>query len=145
MGIRPPTAAPGTWHHVLDHTSELMFRVRAPTWAELIAEAGRALGEALLREPSGAPSTVWRAVEVTAADRAALLVDWLNELLYRAEAEWWIPTEFAVDAASSTVIRARARGVAVTAPPAAVKAATLHGVKVVEVPGGLEASVILDV
>jgi len=84
-------------------------------------------------------------VELRAGDRAALLVDWLNELLYRAEAEWWVPVEFIVEHASNQEVRARVRGMSVATSPAAVKAATLYGVQVVPGPAGLEATVVLDV
>jgi SHS2 domain-containing protein len=135
----------GAWHETVAHTAELELRVHAPTLPGLFAEAGRALAERLL---GGSPATAagaWRPIEVRAADGAALLVDWLNELLYRAEAEWWVPLEFHVGNVTDREIQARARGATVAEPPAAVKAATLHDAAICAVPGGFEAHVVLDV
>jgi SHS2 domain-containing protein len=132
---------------VLQHTSDLELKLHAPTWPELLAEAGTALSARLWGGKVPAPHSggTWRRVELRAADRAALLVDWLNELLYRAEAEWWVPVEFDVEQASNHEVRARVRGVSVATSPAAVKAATLYGVRVGPGPAGLEATVVLDV
>jgi len=134
-------------YEVLQHTSEVEIKLHAPTWPELLAEAGRALSARLWngRTPPPHGSGTWRRVELRAGDRAALLVDWLNELLYRAEAEWWVPVEFIVEHASNQEVRARVRGMSVATSPAAVKAATLYGVQVVPGPAGLEATVVLDV
>jgi len=84
-------------------------------------------------------------IEVSAPDRAALLADWLNELIYLAEAERWVGAEFEVASAEDGRVRARVRGVLIERAPALLKAATLHGLRVDDVPGGLEGQVILDV
>ena len=130
---------------VLEHTAEVKLRVRAPSLGDLLAEAGRALGAAELGRARAAPDGPWRRVEVRSADRDALLVDWLNELIYLAETERWVPVEFEMEAVTPTALRARARGVRVAATPARVKAATFHGLRIAETPSGLEADVILDV
>ena len=105
---------------------------------------GRALGEQLRR---GAPARVsgrWRDLRVPSGDRITLLTDWVNELLFHAEAEWWIPVEFTTVRASNTEIHARARGVSAREPPGALYAAVPHHVRVRDVPGGLEARVTLE-
>lgn len=140
-------AAPAmsSWHELADHVSEIRLRVRAGSLGELLAEAGRALAEIQLRGAEAAATGPSREVVVAAADRAALLADWLNELIYLAEAERWIGMDFEVDSAEDRGVSARVRGVHVERAPGLVKAATLHGVRVDEVPGGLEGEVVLDV
>ena len=130
---------------VLEHTAEVKLRVRAPSLGELLGEAGRALAAVELGGAPAASAGRWRRVEVRSTDRDALLVDWLNELIYLAETERWVPVEFAMETVAPTALRARARGVPVTVTPARVKAATFHGLRIVETPAGLEADVILDV
>jgi SHS2 domain-containing protein len=83
-------------------------------------------------------------LEVSAPDPAGLLVDWLNELIFLAETERWVATEFEVEVADGT-LRGRARGVSLGQAPGLVKAATLHGLRVDDVPGGLTGEVILDI
>ena len=132
------------WHEVLDHTPELELWVHAPTWPELVAEAGRALGEQLVHGVLGGAAGPWRRLTIRAADRTRLLTAWLNELLFHAEAEWWIPVEIADVQASDTEIRARVRGAVVTEAPAPVRAAKPSAIHVREVAGWLEAHVTLD-
>jgi SHS2 domain-containing protein len=131
-------------HDIADHTSELRMRLWAGSLAELMAEAGRALAEIQLRGTSAAPGSDWRPVEVSAPDRAGLLVEWLNELIFLAETERWVATEFAVEVADGT-LRGRARGISLTQAPGLVKAATLHDLRVDDAPGGLTGEVILDI
>lgn len=140
-----PAAPAGPAHRFLEHTGEVELWVRGTTLGDVLAEAGRALGGLALRGRRPAPPGPWREVAVASADRAALLVDWLNELVYRAEAEREVPTEFEILEASDREVRARIRGPSVDQPPALVKAATLHGAAVHVTEGGLEAHVVLDV
>ena len=66
------------------------------------------------------------------------------ELLYEAEAAWWLPVEFVIDEASSEHLRAQVRGVGITTPPPALKAANLHSVQVTHGPRGYDATAVLD-
>ena len=133
------------WHAWLDHTSEVQLQVGAESLAGLAAEAGRALGILLLRGAAPEPAGEARTLEVSSVDREALLVDWLNEILFLAEVELWVAVEFDVLEVSAVHLKASARGVPVDDPPALVKAATFHGLAVEERDGGLHAEVIFDV
>jgi SHS2 domain-containing protein len=73
------------------------------------------------------------------------LADWLNELVFLAETERWVATDFGIELADDRSVRARVRGVDVERVPGLVKAATLHGLRLEDVPGGMEGEVILDV
>jgi len=132
-------------HEVVDHTSEVQLRLRAGSLGELLAEAGRALAAIQLGGTVGPAMGSWREIEVSSPDRAALLADWLNELVFLAEAEQWVATEFAIELTDGRSVRARVRGIEVGRVPGLVKAATLHGLRLEDVPGGMEGEVILDV
>jgi len=141
----PLECATSSSHEFVDHTGELHLRIRAAAIEGLFAEAGRALAGLLIRgNPSGAPGP-WIPVTLRAPDPEALLVDWLNELIYLAESRCEVPVEFEMTEVTGTTVAARVRAVPVADPPALVKAATLHGVLVRQVEGGLEADVILDI
>lgn len=138
-------ATPAT-HDFLEHTGELRLRVRAASLEELFAEAGRALGAAM--HPSGAatgPAGAWHEVEASGGDRPALLVAWLNELVFVAEQARVIPAEFDQVLVSSQQVRARVRGPVLDQAPSLVKAATMDAVRLAEIPGGVEAEVTLDI
>jgi len=121
------------------------MRVRAPDFPALAAEAGRALATLELPGPLPAATGPGREIVVRAGDVGALLVDWLNELIYLAEAERWVATAFTPRPAAEHELRISARGVLVDPAPSRVKAATHHGLAVRRVAGGLEAEVVLDV
>jgi SHS2 domain-containing protein len=133
------------WHRWVDHTAEVQLQVGAESLAGLLAEAGRALGALLLRGRPAEASGEARTIEVSSVDREALLVDWLNEIIFLAEVERWIAVEFDALEVSETHLKASARGAPVDDPPALVKAATFHGLAVEEREGGLQAEVIFDV
>lgn len=132
------------WHEALELGQERELWVHAATWPELVAQAGRAVGEQLLRGAPAVPSGRWRELDVQATRRASMLTQWLNELLFRAEVEWWVPVDFAAVRATDTGISARIRGVRPSEPPAALKVAAPDRVRVREVPGGLEAKIMLE-
>jgi len=132
-------------HCFVDHTSEIGLQVQAGSFGELLAEAARGLARLMLREVPARAEGEAREIEVSAHDRESLLVDWLNEILYVAETGLWIPLEVEVLEASDTRIQARLRGVTVEVSPSMVKAATFHGLEVVETAEGFSAEVILDV
>jgi SHS2 domain-containing protein len=132
-------------HDIADHTSELRVRLSAGSLAELLAEAGRALAEIQLRGAGVPAGGAWRPIAVSAPDPTGLLADWLNELIFLAETERWVATEFDVEVADGCTLRGRARGPTLDRAPGLVKAATLHGLRVDDAPGGLTGEVILDV
>ncbi|HYL57037.1 MAG TPA: archease [Gemmatimonadales bacterium] len=129
------------WHEALEHGAVRDLWVHATTWPELLAEPGRAVGAPDGR--AGDSSQRLRELEVAAAGRERLLTRWLNELLYRAQAEWWIPVDFADVRAIDGAVRARVRGVRPSEPTGALTTAALERVEVDDVPGGLEARIVL--
>jgi SHS2 domain-containing protein len=110
----------------------------------LFAEAGSALSQLLLRGAAASRDDRVREIMVSSPDREALLVDWLNEILYVAETECWVPVQFDVVEISETSVRARIRGVPVREAPSLVKATTHHRLQVEEVEGVLQGEVIFD-
>ncbi|HEX2449973.1 MAG TPA: archease [Gemmatimonadales bacterium] len=136
---------PASSHELIDHISELRLRLRAGSLAGLLAEAGHALAELQLRGAEQTAPAGSKRLQVTAPDRDRLLVDWLNELIYLAEAERWVATEFEIERVTTQSLEVRASGVEVPLPRGLVKAATMHGLRVHDVDGRVEAEVILDV
>lgn len=138
---------PGTdaSHEFVDHTSEVTLRLRAPSFPSLVAEATRAFGELVPRSTLGAPKKEAHEFVVRGADRAASLVEWLNELVYLCEVPQWLPVDVEVEAEGEAGVRIQARGVELTRPFVSVKAATLHDARIREDFHGLEGEVTLDV
>ena len=132
-------------HSFEEHTGEVRIHLEGQTQEELFEEAARGLAEVMLGPELPGATGPLQEVTLTSVDSEALLVDWLNELVFRADAEHRIITEAHVDAATDTELRARIRGAEVEVLKTAVKAATLHGLHLQRSPGRITASVVLDV
>lgn len=131
-------------HRFEEHVGEVRLALEAPTLASVLEEAARALAELMsteLRPAEGAPVRV----EVTAPDRAALVAEWIDELVYRSEVDKKVYAEARVLECDDRRVVAELRGFEPPAIKTAVKAATLHELSVTEGPAGLSARVVLDV
>lgn len=132
-------------HSFEEHLAELELRVDGPSLPELFAEAGRAVVEVMDATPPATPSGWSAEVVVNASDRDALLVDWLNELVFRSEVGKVLLTELEITHLSDRQLVATIRGTRVERLRNPVKAATYHGLSITERAGGFTAKVILDV
>lgn len=77
----------------LEHTADLLYRVRAASLTDLFVEAARALMQTLYGDPSGPATASWP-IELEAADRESLLYNFLSEVLFLSEAENLVFTGF---------------------------------------------------
>ncbi|MBU0493133.1 MAG: archease [Chloroflexi bacterium] len=130
----------------LDHTADVSLRVWAPTLPALFEQAARGMMAQML-DVSAVPLTQRRRVCVTALDRESLLVEWLNELLYRREVDGETLVRACVVRLSDTELEAEVEGgVAASAGVFhPIKAATYHDLVVREVPAGYAATIVFDV
>ena len=131
-----------------EHEADVGLVVRGLSGAELFANAGLALFE-LVSDVARVEERQRYALAGEAEDVAALLVGWLNELVYLFEGEGVVCRRFEFQAWSETSYRGEGLGEPVDpdrhAPRDLVKAATYHGLSVRRTPQGYEARVILDV
>ena len=136
----------------LDHTADAGIEVRATGLDELFADAAAGLC-ATITDPAGVARDDAAEVAVEAPDLERLMVDWLEELLFRFDVERLLPAEAAVSVGEQSGggwrLRARVRGerfdpdrhpLAVT-----VKAITYHGLSVERDAEGWRATVIFDI
>ncbi|MBI5547567.1 MAG: archease [Deltaproteobacteria bacterium] len=133
-------------HQFEEHVSEVKMRLFAPSLRELFAEGAIALAEVVAESaPAGAEAV--EPVAVRARDIEALLVEWLNELVYRTEQSGRVYTTVQIDRLCETRLEATIGGALAGALKTPVKAATFHELQVVPVDGeeGWMASVVLDV
>lgn len=126
----------------VDHTAELQLEIAASSDAAVFEQALHALAELLEGEPAG--DAVEHEVAVSAADRAALLAEWLSELVYLAEARDVIPEAVVSLDLKADGLRAVVRGRRGT-PRHLVKAVTYHDLALERDGDGWRARVVLDV
>jgi SHS2 domain-containing protein len=133
----------------VDHTADWAIRVRAADARELFTAAAHGMF-ALLADPAAIGREHEIAIDLEAVDLETLLVDWLNELLYRAEVSGMVFPHACIDSLEigpRPRLRARARGGPTPAASGArrIKAATFAGLRIAPVAGGLEATIVFDV
>lgn len=80
---------------LLEHTADVGMLVVSDTLNEALAWVAKGLFS-LIADLDTVTIRESIEVSVTASDRQALVVDWLNELLYRYEVEGFLPREFSV-------------------------------------------------
>jgi SHS2 domain-containing protein len=128
----------------VEHTADRAFTVRGRDLAELFALAAHALC-AIQGQATDTQETVSRKVEVSGVDREALLVNWLNEILYLQDVHKESYSRFEVAAISDSSLRACLRGEPNASIRRSIKAVTFHGLKIERLPDGWEATIVVDV
>lgn len=151
-----------------EHTGELKLRLESNTLEGLFVEAAQALAEIVAGNPgsreqqavgrgtesAGAPRKHTATAEHTATasevrleapDRDALLVDWLNELIYTSERDKCVYDQVSMKSLSEQALVAEIRGRATERLCLPVKAATFHGLRIEHDVSGWHAEVVLDV
>lgn len=126
----------------VDHTGELELAVEAGSEREVFAEAASAFGELIGEGGGGEP--VRQEIAVSAGDRAALLAEWISELVFLAEVEAFVPERVV----AIELERERVRGIVDGrrgAPRQLVKAVTYHGLSFAREGDVWRAAVVLDV
>ena len=124
------------------------MRASGADLAEAMAGAAQALFGVMV-DLRGVRVRRWMEVTVRSTDLEALLVEWLNELLFRWETTRVLLRRFVVEEVSPTRLRARCGGEPYSEGrhhlKLDVKAATYHRARVLQSEQGCNAYVILDV
>ena len=128
----------------VDHTAEVELEIEAPSEAEVLAEAMRALAELLGITTAPARALETRTLAVAASDRPALLAAWLEELVFLGESEGFVATAIHTIDLIADGLTATVAGV-IDEPPPLVKAVTYHRLTFEHAGDGYVASVVLDV
>jgi riboflavin kinase/FMN adenylyltransferase len=130
----------------VDHTADRALRVWGADLPALFAGAARGM-YSLMAGPGGQGlvPTEWRQVTLEAVDRETLLVAWLNELLYLAEAEELFFVDFQITSLSDTRLEARVGGVPAGVTRGDIKAATFHKLDLLRDDEGWSTVITFDV
>ena len=127
------------------HRGEIGLRLCGATVGDVLREAALGLSGLLLpRGRHNGPDTS-KEITLEAPDRGTLLVDWLNELLFLADRNRWVPTRLDIHQATDHHVHATAYGPVLPQAPTLVKAATWHRLRFDRRDDGYVAEVLLDV
>jgi SHS2 domain-containing protein len=135
----------------VDHTADVAADLTGRTIEELFASAAQALTDTITQLETVRPS-VTQSVTLESGSPDDLLVDWLNELVYRFEVQNVLVSDAAVRIAHAAG-RWRLGGTIAGEPfdPARhpsrvlVKSATYHGLHVAQTADGWTARIVFDI
>jgi SHS2 domain-containing protein len=129
-------------YRFVDHTAELALEIEAENIRGVFAEALAAFAELVASDEPGEPAR--HDIRLQARDRASLLVDWLEELVYLADVQAFEPgeaVELEVEGSGMRAVVAGRRA----APRPLVKAVTYHELRLHQDERGWHAHVVFDV
>ena len=126
----------------VEHTSEVELVVEDHTPEGVFAEAAVALGDLLSNARGGEPVT--HEVRASAGDRPALLAAWMEELVYLAETDGFIPQRIIELELGDGDVKATLGGER-SVPQSLIKAVTYHRLEMEPAESGWRARVVLDV
>ena len=139
----PPRCSPQPdVYRWVDHTAEVELVIDAPSDQAAFEDALRAYAELVDRGEAGEPAR--HEVTLEAADTASLLAAWVDELVFLAETDRFVPERlvaFELAGKRLTAVAEGHRG----APSPLVKAVTYHGLEYVRDAHGVRARLVLDV
>lgn len=131
----------------ISHTADLAYRIQGSSVAEIFGNAAEAL-VATMTDRRGLRPKEQRDITVEAPDREALLVEWLNHLLYLYDVDGFLGRDFEILELADDHLTARARGEIFDperhVSKTAVKAATYHHLEISPRDHGWQATVIFD-
>jgi SHS2 domain-containing protein len=129
-------------HRFVEHVGEVEVELESETEAGVFAAATDAFAELL--SPEGGGPSEQHEIALEGDDRALLLVDWLNELVYLAEVDGFVPERLEAFELRGGGLRATVAGRR-DDPPHLVKAVTLSNLEFAEKGGAWHGRVVLDV
>lgn len=127
----------------VDHTADWAFRAFGSTLPELYENAAFALFA--LEGALDAAPTLQRTVEAQGVDREALLVNWLNELLFLQETQNETYQKFQVLELTERALRAEVSGAKGQPVSKFIKAVTFHDLKIEQTASGWQVTIVVDV
>ncbi len=128
----------------LEHAADWSFQVRGRDLRELFVNAAGAITRLEHGDKTG-NAAITRELQVQGMDRESLLVNWLNELLYLAQARREVYRGFEIIEINDTHLRARVSGAPEQNPQRRIKAVTFHTLEIKKTTRGWEATLVVDV
>jgi SHS2 domain-containing protein len=142
-GEQPPLICPYR-HEEVDHTADRAMRVWGDDLQSLFIGAARGMYH-LMADLDGLVATEWCEILVKASDPEALLVEWLNELLFLTEVKGLLFVDYQIDSLTGSSLAGRAGGVPAEPSKAHIKAATYHDLSIVGKGTGCSSVITFDV
>ena len=129
----------------IEHTADHALKVYGKDLKELFISAAQGMTSLMMADVSGVSGKIAKAVELETIDTESLLVEWLSELAYWAEAEMLIFKKFNIHKLTANNVAANVIGGRAHALDRQIKAVTYHNLKILKTQRGLEVTIVFDV
>jgi SHS2 domain-containing protein len=129
----------------IEHTADLALRCGGPDLESLFRSAARGMYHLMGVAARESKADTRRMIRLAAEDVESLLVDWLGELAYMAEAGGLIFQGMTFEILTPTRLEAMLAGGRAARIETLVKAVTYHRLKVARSREGFTATVVFDV
>jgi protein archease len=135
-------------YEAFEHTADIGLHAYGQTLPELFVNAAAGM-ESLMAAPAQIETQVSREVNAEGHDLVALLVAWLNELIFLFDTEFLLLKQFQISDFTDTSLRATVSGEPYDATrhdlSSAIKAVTWHEAEVRPIAEGYQARIIFDI
>ena len=145
MPSEPVTSRSPIAFEEIEHTADRALKIKGRNLEELFANAALGLNSLMGADVDLNSAPLTKSIELDAMDAESLLVDWLSELAYWAEAQMLVFSKFELQDVSPTRVKAEISGRRVTQFENHIKAVTYHNLEIVKTETGLAATVVFDV
>lgn len=129
----------------VEHTADRALKIFGRNLNELFISAAEGMTSLMVADMSGVSGEIEKTIEMDAIDTESLLVEWLSELAYWAEAEMLIFKTFRIQKITVDHLAASVIGGKLPALEKHIKAVTYHNLKIIKSRQGLEATIVFDV
>jgi SHS2 domain-containing protein len=129
----------------LDHTADHALKISGGNLKELFISAAEGMTSLMIADMSGISEEIEKTIEIDAIDTESLLVEWLSELAYWAEAEMLVFKTFRIQNITANHLAASVAGGKFAALQKHIKAVTYHNLKIVKTLKDLEVTIVFDV
>ena len=135
-------------YHQIEHTGDIGIKIFGADLRQLFENAGFALFD-LMTKISKVQPTQTRKIEIRAGDREELLVNWLSELNYIFQTEYWMACRFEITHLTGNSLTAIVTGEPLDPQrhpiKLEIKAVTFHHLQIEQNPVGFTGQVIFDI
>ncbi|MDX1708275.1 MAG: archease [Desulfobacterales bacterium] len=129
----------------IEHTADHALKIYGKDLEELFISAAEGMTALMVADISGVSEDITKAIKLKAIDTESLLVEWLSELAYWAEAEMLVFKTFNIHSSTANDVDASVIGGRTPALEKQIKAVTYHNLKIKKTPRGLEVIITFDV
>ena len=129
----------------VEHTADHAMRIFGENLKELFVSAAEGMSSLMVADMSGIAGEIEKTIELEAIDPESLLVEWLSELAYWAEAEMLIFKTFRIKHLTENHLVASVTGGKISALEKLIKAVTYHNLKIKKNQQGLGVTIVFDV